>query len=468
MKRLGLFCLFLALLLFLGTFVQGQPNQRGTGEDTAKYGYYYKGKLISLTPSNTLVAISEKGVAFKAFTRDAGFIRDPLSERKPLKERRLGLYRLPASKGKTEKQVDLQTQIKKFAEEREEEIQPVFEQGQALLIPGDEIIVGFKATVNLNQARAFMEPHTKELGIVEVRDHRKNAFILKISKPSNGRVYEICRSLSTLNGVHFAEPNHIIIFLRESRPPFQEGDDIHKKILAPEKTLKTGSGAPVIPSPLRQEHSSVSWEVLIDEGFEGATLPAGWSAGTGQISGTTVTDAYWSITDYRSRSGTRSLYATGGGTAGVPPPGDYPNDCNSRLKTPVLNLAAYEEVYVEFWYYAKFGSGLDLGGVIPRGSTPETTCILGFLLAALPDDPTTANGWRRALLRVPPKSRIDGVTLEFVFASDENATAEGLYVDRFGSSPQKRRNRPHRQRHLRCEAVRAEEFGANRRSWQRQ
>jgi microcystin-dependent protein len=429
MKRLGLFCLFLALFLFLGTFVEGQPNQRATNEATEKYGYYYKGKLISLTPSKTLVAISEKGAAFRAFTRDAGFIRDPLSERKPLKEHGLGLYKLPALKGKAEKQIDLQAQIKKFFQESEEEIQPVFEQGQALLIPGDEIIVGFNSTVNLDQAKTFIEPHMKKLGIVEVRDHRENAFILKISKPSNGRVYEVCRSLSPLEGVHFAEPNHIVIFLHESRPPFQEGDDIFKKILAPGKNLKTGSSDPVIPSPLHQEHSSVSWEVLIDEGFEGASLPAGWSAGTGQVAGTTATEAYWSVTDYRSRSGTRSLYATGGGSAGVPPPGNYPNDCNSKLKTPMLNLAAYEEVYVEFWYYAIFGSGLDLGAVVARGSTQETTCILDFLLAALSDDPTTANGWRRALLRVPPKSRIDGITLEFIFISGSSVTGEGLYID---------------------------------------
>ena len=429
MKKTCLFGLSLAFLFLAGAHAQNQLPHRPADEPAGQYSYYYKGRLISLEPSETLVAINEQGSAFKAFARNAGLARDPLSESAPLKDHGLGLYTLPVERDKTEKRVNLQAQINKFVAETQEEIQPVFELGQALLIPGDEAILGFDQTFDIDHAKAFLEPHLQKLGIIGVKAHRKNAFLLKISKPSNGRVYELCRSLVRLDGVDFAEPNHLIVHLYKPRLPLRKGDDAYQKIFAPGKTLTSGGRATTVGAPLRRAHSSVSWEVLLEEGFEGASLPAGWSAGTGQGDGTIPTQAYWSVTDYRRRSGARSLYATGGGTAGVPPPGAYPNNCNSRLKMPVLNLAAYEEVYLEFWYYAKFGSGLDLGAVVPRGSAPETACIMGLMLAAIQDDPTAQNGWRRALLRVTPKARIDGVTLEFVFISDGSAAGEGLYID---------------------------------------
>jgi hypothetical protein len=102
-----------------------------------------------------------------------------------------------------------------------------------------------------------------------------------------------------------------------------------------------------------------------------------------------------------------------------------------------LNLASYEEVYIEFWFYAKLGShdlfAYDLGAVTVRAPNPENSTILGLLYVGytgdLTADPTTDNGWRRALFRVPPKSRVDGVTVEFVLATDETGTGEGIYID---------------------------------------
>ena len=438
MRKLACLCVFLALFLPPWAIAQTKLQPSAGGGIGSKYGYYYKGKLVSLRASKRLVAINETGTAFRGFVNVHGLKRDPMSERAPLKKRNLGLYSLPIPTSKTAKRIDLQVQMEGFAQTTREEIQPVFEQGQALLIPSDEVIVGFKKALDLTQATSYFAPHTKTQGIVEVREHRKNTYILRIDNPSNGRVYQVCQFLAKQEGIDFAEPNHIVLFLGEPRPP-RPPVDIQKELIGRKKETESKREGEISSLSVYKTSSSVGWTVLIDESFEGGSLPAGWSTEIydNPEDDTDIVDAYWSVTDHRSHSGTRSCYATGGGTEGVSPPGDYPNNCNSRLATPSLDLASYEEVYIEFWFYAKSGPhylfAYDFGAVIVRTPNPDDTTILSLLSVGytgdLTADPTTDNGWRRALFRVPPKSRVDGVNVEFVFPTDESGTGEGLYID---------------------------------------
>jgi subtilisin family serine protease len=129
----------------------------------------------------------------------------------------------------------------------------------------------------------------------------------------------------------------------------------------------------------------------------------------------------------------------------VPAPGDYPNKAFSLLDTPALDLALYEEVYVEFWFYAKFAetwsllSPTDFGLVaIYHPGTGATSLLdssqafglmVGLYTGDLTADPTTERGWRRALFRLPPALRMNGVKVRFVFRSNDSLTAEGLYID---------------------------------------
>jgi len=438
MRKRAFLCALLALLPLSWAIAQTQFQPSVGGATGSRYGYYYKGKLVSLSPSKRLVAINETGTAFRGFVKNHGLKRDPMSERGPLKKHDLGLYSLPTPTSKTARRVDLPAQMKGFAQTTQEEIQPVFEQGQALLIPSDEVIVGLKKDLDLSQAKSFLAPHTKTQGIVDVREHRRNAYILRIDNPSNGRVYEVCRFLEKQRGIKFAEPNHIVLFLGEPSPP-RPPVDIEKELIGRKKATQSKREGETSSAGIYKTSSSVSWTVLIDESFEDTSLPAGWVAEIydDPDDDTDIVDAYWSVTDHRSHSGTRSCYATGGGSEGVSPPGDYPNNCNSHLTLPTLNLASYEEVYIEFWFYAKCGShdltAYDLGVVIVRTPNPEDTIIPSFLWVGytgdLTADPTTDSGWRRALLRVPPKCRVDGVNVEFVFTGDGSGTAEGLYID---------------------------------------
>ena len=407
----------LALLPF--TVASVIAHQAGAQET---YGYYYKGELVTLTASPQFVAVSETGTAFRSFVATQRLERDPLSEHPGLQAHGLALYRLPAPAVEGAQRVDLRAELVRFAEATPEEIQPVFEQGQALLIPTNEIIVGFSAATTLQQVQDFAAGHRDAQGIVEVRAHRANSFIMVIDNPANGRVYQVSQFLSGLDGVEFAEPNHIVVPVEAPRIPMRPGE-------TPTRGGRQGGGFGTT------HNSPVTWTDLVTEGFEGGALPAGWT--TGRLNNT-FTNALWNVTAYRAHADSHSAYATGGGNQGVAAPGDYPNNASSWLDTPQLDLAAYEEVYIEAWFYAKFQDPVgcwvnDYGRVAIRELTTGVTTFLNFLAICeegdLTADVTTDNGWRRALVRVPPDLRVDSVRVRFVFESNANTTEEGLYID---------------------------------------
>ena len=430
----GCIALVLLSVLLLGNPASAQNSgpSAGTEEAHQKYGYYYHGKFVSLTPSKRLVAMEEKGEFYSAFTRNNALTRDILSDQEPLKKRGLGLYRLPAERSEGAAKIDLMTELTVFEAATDELIQPVFEQGPALLIPSDEVIVGFKTDTSLDRAREYVAPYADEHGIVDVRDHRKNTFILRISRPSNGRVYDVCQFLHGLSEIGFAEPNHIILMLPE-RDVFKPSDG---ELMDQLPYLEEGSSfeEKSDDSPVSRYSSAVGWTTLVQENFEKASLPAGWTTGYFSSSAS----ASWGVTSSRCHSGTRSCYATGTGTQGVPPPGPYPANVHSGLHTPLVKLALYQEVYIELWFYAKYqdpsSSGYrDYGRV--GIFDPSTGTHYFFRELAIPPtgdltiDPTTDNGWRRALYRVPQSLRLNGVRVGFYFKSDSSVGREGLYID---------------------------------------
>jgi len=148
MKRGAFVFALLLIIVFLGgELTIAQNDIPSMPAKSVEYGYYYKDSLIILNPSKSLLAIEDTGAngSLSAITRDQGLIRDPLSDRGSLKNKGLALYRMPAqAKRKITAQPNLTSTIQSFAQSTDRIIQPVFEQGPALLIPSDEVIVGFR------------------------------------------------------------------------------------------------------------------------------------------------------------------------------------------------------------------------------------------------------------------------------------------------------------------------------------
>ena len=177
------------------------------------YRYFYKGALVTLRPSRDRVAIAGDAARIDAFlSSPAGvaFQRDPLTDRGGLKEKGLTVIcRAPQGtkefKGWGPMAADLSMADKDAV------VQPVFEQGQAVLIPTDEVIVGFRGDTTLDQARSSLSGEGKQHAIADVRSHRQNAFIVKIRKAADGGAFCASRALASQAGVAYAEPNLITI-----------------------------------------------------------------------------------------------------------------------------------------------------------------------------------------------------------------------------------------------------------------
>jgi subtilisin family serine protease len=434
-KIFGIMTLF--CICFGGGTVLAQHNLSDLSKDEMtdipKYSYYYKEKLIHLNPSKRFVAIQEEHHSLNAFVNTNNLRKDPLSDHEALKNRGVGLYRRPKIKDETANQLDLDAQIRSSAQIANQIIQPVFEQGPNLLIPADEIIIGFKEDTDLDDAQTYLSPHMHSQGIIDLSAFRKNTFILKIADPADGRVYEVCRFLAGLEAVRFAEPNHIILMLTEPEIGLPHDQYQQDQFVDPQSNVTSPSDYSSFSEQAEAASTAVGWTVLIDENFENEFLPAGWTTGR------YVDYSYvsWSVTDYRSHAGNGSCYASGGWTQGVSPPGPYPHNAKSWLDTPVLYLAAYQEVYVEFWFYARYedpsDSQYDFGSVHIYDTDSGMGNFLGLLAIAyagdLTEDPTTDNGWRRALFRIPPNRRSNGVKVRFLFESDGSIAREGLYID---------------------------------------
>jgi hypothetical protein len=415
----------------------------GGGEDTFEYSYYYKGRLVTLNLSQQLIAIKERKAIGIDSMKNFNLARSPLSDQKVLKRHGYILYHLQSSQTETQNHTDFKAQLSAIRTTIDGEIQPVFEQGPALLIPSDEIVVGFREDATLEQAWEFFAPYMDSHGILAIRAHRKNTFILQIDNPSNGRIYPLSKIFSRLNEIRFAEPNHIIVMRPRSKLSIPVKEDFSGIRIPKEKgpVLENNNGTPALAQAAA---IPVGWTTLVDEDFESAALPAGWSTDRWN---TNLADAYWGVTSNRSHSGSRSCYATGAGAQGKPAPGPYPNNAFSWLDTPIVNLAAYEEVYIELWFYAKYqnpsynaGTGVttlyDFGRVGIYDPSTGFTTFFDYLAIPAPTgdlnaDVTTDNGWRRALFRVPTSLRLNpnNVMIEFTFYSNASVVQEGLYID---------------------------------------
>jgi subtilisin family serine protease len=402
------------------------------------YSYFFRGELITLSASETLVAIKEQGTTYRAFATDNNLVRDAVSARGALATRGVALYRRsgpPKDAAKPPAKTGLAAALQTYAAKADTVVQPVFEQGAVLMIPWDEVTVGFPKGTSLAQATARLAPHRQAHGITGVRQARPNTFIATIDNPSMGRVYAVSRQLAQAKGIAYAEPNPVIVHnygpAKLPEVPSQPAD--HGRPPPPRTSLK--------PIPQRKTDALIAvrpaWAADATD-FESG-MPAGWAANA--YNG--YTSAYWGFTTHRKHSGSQSLYCAQGGTAAATAPGPAPNGMKAYIETGGYDLTGYEEVYVQAWFYTVNERYYDGGTDFRAYDYPRLVVNdyvgnklqqqIALLMVPYTDDctqdPTTAGGWRRALWRIHPNYRTTNVSFEFQFISDGDVQVEGCYID---------------------------------------
>ena len=417
----------LGCFLVLGLVLPVGAQQAGTDPS---FSYYYQGELVTLNASPFRVAVvadDQQMAAMEAVLTAANLERDAWSEQSSFKANRVRIFRLqtPANDRRMAKAAGVSRLLQQAtsAAKRGEVVQPVFEQGQAVLVPSEQVIVGFKADTTLAQANDFLRAQGQ--GVVDVAEHRKNTFIARIDNPQEGRSFPVASALAQLPEVDFAEPN-LLVSMNVEQGDMKWAGEVpaagHMAVLAQ-------AAGEVEPAAV----SASSWTLLLSCDAESAAFPpAGWTAGYyGAIAAT------WGRTSYRRHGGSCSIYCAQEGAQGVAPPGPAPLNLNATLITPVLNLAPYEEVYLDLWFYAVNDLSPDPGGyvydypaIVMRSASVTGSLIIASRAAGdLTKDATTRNGWRHLLMRVPPALRTAGVTMEIRCLSDSVDRREGAYFD---------------------------------------
>ncbi|MCX7046926.1 MAG: S8 family serine peptidase [Candidatus Sumerlaeota bacterium] len=419
-KRIAILHALLACLLMAGIAMgQAAPG---------KYAYICQGKSIELSPSGALVAVGESPALSPQMIQSSNLAPYAHPNNPSLKARRMTVYQRAASN-----QGAAPASALALAQTLGAEYQPVFEQGMSLLIPADEVIVGFPGPTAAGAAGAILAPRRNELGITALRQSRATSCIVTINNPSNGRCYDVARALAQTPGVAFAEPNHIVIFLGLNADPLKEQ---RKFLTFAGDLLKVG---PPQPAPLAAQPALASapvWTTLASLDCESATLPTGWTLGVS----TGKTDAKWGRTALKKHGGSYSYYCAQDGTASAAAPGPAPTNMTTFLDSPEMNLSGYGEVYVEIWFYAKNEINAAANPIfVDSGSCAVWNLATAGLIAGqylgvsytgdCTVDPTTANGWRKLTIRIPDNGRVARAVVEIQWFSNATAQTEGLYID---------------------------------------
>ena len=408
--------------------------------NAADYQYVYGSKMVILHSSPHLLIVDSSNNAKSLNEKDlqqVGLILDPLSYKTGLRDNGLKLYRrarLPA--GSREK--SLKSLVQKQFTDGDVITQPVFEEGQALLIPTAEIIVGFDNAEMIDRQRELLSSIIEAQGINNLKGLGNKSLLLTIDNPGDGRCYQVCRKLSKIPGVSFAEPNHLVVMLDEHDN--QEPITDVKIAIDPEKLTSlspppTKSLTPKNDSENRPQENG--WKLLAGLDAEEENYPPpGWKLSNG--SGKTA--AAWGRTDYRAYSGQHSLYCAAYGPAAVKAPGLAPINMAGYLFSPTLDLSSFNEVYVEVWFYSKNEITINSQGKPePRdlpliGITDGKTSTEKFLTVIHSGgdctiDQTAKKGWRKCLYRIPPAYHTKTIRVCFLYLADAQNRQEGCYLD---------------------------------------
>jgi PKD repeat protein len=122
----------------------------------------------------------------------------------------------------------------------------------------------------------------------------------------------------------------------------------------------------------------------------------------------------WAITTEDSHSPTHSWTES--------PDGNYNNNRNVSLTSPVLDLSGYEDVTLSFWHIYDIETGWDYGYVeysINDGGWTEVAAYTGY-------GHTT---WSQEELLVPALDGQSNVRIRFRFYSDGSVIADGWHID---------------------------------------
>ena len=162
-------------------------------------------------------------------------------------------------------------------------------------------------------------------------------------------------------------------------------------------------------------------DTILTEGFEGDFPENQW-----KLSGNPT----WGKSNYQKHSGQNSVFCAKGGTSGVTPPANYPNNMNAMMIFGPFDLTGASLAFVRFWYwldteinkdwfyYMASMDGVNFRGIGVSGATG-----------------VSSPAWEQTSLNLGDVSQLGNLTgkssvwIAFGFASDSTNTRPGVFID---------------------------------------
>jgi subtilisin family serine protease len=442
-----------ALLLWLGlmtspavvpvTLAQSmatQPAESGELLDDPHEGrfvYFRAGAPITLqaSPLHAAALVPDTSEQKGPLTPPDGLELDPRGNRPDLIERGVTLFRVPSSVAPRGLDTTPPPDAWQVTLRSGLPSQPVFEHGAALRIPSDEVVVAFDTATTLKDAKRLLAGSWDDLDAQELREFRPGSFICVLRDASAGRAFEASRMLTQLEGVLWAEPSFINVYLETpGGPPSGRALPGFPSSLTHHQTLESKYLARLV-STVDREPEGFVWSTAIDGHFENDIdrWIVARDEGSNRILPMVVRE--------RTHDGKRAVYMSGKGLAGNSPPDPYLEGASSYLISPIFDLAAYREVFVELWFWARFEDPVDaprrvhdLGRVLLYDAESKEY-VREYPIAPvgptgdLTRGPGTDRGWRKLMFRVPVDTLARPLQVFVHFYSDGLGEAEGLFVD---------------------------------------
>jgi subtilisin family serine protease len=431
------------LAVAAGTVAQSgatQPTERGDVLDDPHEGrfvYLRSGAPITLQASPLYAAalVSDTTGRTGPLTPPDGLELDPRGNRPDLIERGVTLFRVPNSV--TPRGLDSPPPSDAWQVTLGSGLpaQPVFEHGAALRMPSDEVIVAFHPETTLEDAQRLLSGAWDDLDARGLLELRPGNFICMLRDASAGRAFEVSRMLTQVEGVLWAEPSFINVHLETpGGPPGGRFLPGLPSSLTHQQKLESKFLSRSVSAIERDPEGDV-WHVSIDGHFEGDVDK--WivarAEGSNRILPVVARD--------RTRDENRSVYMSGKGLAANALPDPYLEGAGSYLISPNFNLAAYRDVFVELWFWARFEDPVDaprrvhdFGRVQLFDVEANETIYEQLIVPVGPSGdltrrPGTDRGWRKLMFRVPVQKLARLLQVRVQFYSDGLHGADGLFVD---------------------------------------
>lgn len=197
------------------TTLRGQASNAATASEDSvrwRYRYVHHGRLVSLDPSPSRVAIRGTEDRVTVFLKSPAAERlepDPLGQREDIRQGGWTLLRVRPAEEQADETAPLPL-VARLAKINEVEIQPVFETDGTIRFPTEEILVRCRAPMTPEDFRLGVGPQIAQQ-FADIRAVSGQRLLVALRQARLAATFQASRVLASFAFVDYAEPKFVVV-----------------------------------------------------------------------------------------------------------------------------------------------------------------------------------------------------------------------------------------------------------------